>query len=149
MLAAAGHVKSLLLAAACNCWLLLADSRTRVRACSTAPGTNNPAEVVFATLLLMGLAEMLFGLLQIGRIVELVGTPAMIGFVNGLAMLIAQSQMSNFKRFDNATSSSTDPFYYEDRDSSFITGSDLGYTLLLVFCAMATMFTIPGAWAIL
>lgn len=44
-------------------------------------GTNNPAEVVFATLLLMGGIEIMFGVLQIGRIVELVGTPIMIGFV--------------------------------------------------------------------
>ena len=64
-------------------------------------------------------------------------------FVNGLAMLIAKSQMSNFKRFDNETRTSDDPFYYEDKSSSFVEGTELGYTLLLVFCAMATMFIIP------
>lgn len=64
-------------------------------------------------------------------------------FVNGLAMLIGRSQMSNFRRFNNETRSSDDPFFYEDKDASFIEGADLGKTLLLTFLGMATMFVTP------
>lgn len=58
-------------------------------------------------------------------------------------MLIGRSQMSNFRRFNNETLTSDDPFLYEDRDDSFVEGQELGYTLLLTFAGMATMLGVP------
>lgn len=58
-------------------------------------------------------------------------------------MLIGRSQMSNFRRFNNETRTTDDPFFYEDKDASFVEGDELGKTLLLTFAAMATMFGVP------
>jgi hypothetical protein len=83
----------------------------------------------------MGFVEIVLGLIQAGRIIELVGAPVVIGyawacvqcglcvvgvecsstvrdadfmclfdrFVNGLAIVIGASQVSNFERFTNET----------------------------------------------
>ena len=62
-------------------------------------GTNNAAEVLWAGLLLMGPIQIILGVTHFGAIVELIGVPTMIGFVNGLAILIARAQLTNFQRF--------------------------------------------------
>ncbi|WP_332853535.1 SulP family inorganic anion transporter [Duganella sp. S19_KUP01_CR8] len=50
-----------------------------------------------ATVVLSGLIMLLFGLLRLGKLVSLVPHPVMLGFVNGLAIVIAWSQLQHFK----------------------------------------------------
>jgi SulP family sulfate permease len=40
---------------------------------------------------------MLFGVLRLGKLVSMVPHPVMLGFVNGLAIVIAWSQLQHFK----------------------------------------------------
>ena len=52
---------------------------------------------LFATVILMGLIQMLVGVLKLGKFVRLIPHPVMMGFVNGLAIVIFRSQMGMFK----------------------------------------------------
>jgi len=54
-------------------------------------------EYLFATVVLMGLLQMLAGVMHLGRFIRLVPHPVMLGFVNGLAIVIFLSQMTQFK----------------------------------------------------
>jgi len=50
--------------------------------------------------MLAGLAQMAFGILQLGRLIRLVSHPVMIGFVNSAAFIVAISQIRYLKERD-------------------------------------------------
>ncbi|VAV97291.1 Sulfate permease [hydrothermal vent metagenome] len=54
-------------------------------------------EYLFATVVLMGLLQVLAGLFRLGKLIRLVPHPVMLGFVNGLAIVIFLAQMSQFQ----------------------------------------------------
>ncbi|WP_295311181.1 SulP family inorganic anion transporter [Roseobacter sp.] len=54
-------------------------------------------EYLFATVVLMGLLQVFAGVMQWGKFIRLVPHPVMLGFVNGLAIVIFLAQMSQFK----------------------------------------------------
>ncbi|WP_238369818.1 SulP family inorganic anion transporter [Heliomarina baculiformis] len=54
-------------------------------------------EYLFATVVLMGLLQIFAGIMQWGKFIRLVPHPVMLGFVNGLAIVIFLAQMSQFK----------------------------------------------------
>tara|TARA_R110002049_G_scaffold23781_6_gene84657 strand:+ start:40849 stop:42480 length:1632 start_codon:yes stop_codon:yes gene_type:complete len=54
-------------------------------------------EYLFATVVLMGLMQIFAGVMQWGKFIRLVPHPVMLGFVNGLAIVIFLAQMSQFK----------------------------------------------------
>ncbi len=52
---------------------------------------------LFATVILMGIIQMLAGVFKLGKFVRLIPHPVMMGFVNGLAIVILLSQLGMFK----------------------------------------------------
>ena len=54
-------------------------------------------QYLFATLLVMGVIQMLFGVLKLGKFVRLIPHPVMLGFVNGLAIVIFLAQLEMFQ----------------------------------------------------
>ncbi len=54
-------------------------------------------EYLFATVVLMGILEVLAGIFRLGRFIRLVPHAVMLGFVNGLAIVIFLAQLSQFK----------------------------------------------------
>ncbi|MFL9879303.1 SulP family inorganic anion transporter [Herbaspirillum rhizosphaerae] len=56
------------------------------------------AQYFLATVLLSGLLMLLFGALRLGKLVRMVPHPVMLGFVNGLAIVIAMAQLEHFKQ---------------------------------------------------
>ncbi|SFE43673.1 sulfate permease, SulP family [Sulfitobacter brevis] len=54
-------------------------------------------EYLFATVVLMGLIQVFAGVMQWGKFIRLVPHPVMLGFVNGLAIVIFLAQMGQFK----------------------------------------------------
>ena len=52
---------------------------------------------LFATVILMGFIQMLAGVFKLGKFVRLIPHPVMMGFVNGLAIVIFLSQLGMFK----------------------------------------------------
>lgn len=62
-----------------------------------APEENLGLYYLFATVILMGGFQILAGLFKLGKFVRLIPHPVMMGFVNGLALVIFLSQVNMFK----------------------------------------------------
>ena len=58
---------------------------------------SHGVEYLFATVVLMGVMQILAGLFKLGKFIRLVPTPVMLGFVNGLAIVIFLAQLGQFK----------------------------------------------------
>ncbi|MGA7296452.1 MAG: SulP family inorganic anion transporter [Rhodanobacteraceae bacterium] len=58
------------------------------------------AQYLFATVVLLGLLQLLFGVLKFGKFIRMVPHPVMLGFVNGLAIVIFMAQLPHFKSID-------------------------------------------------
>ena len=54
-------------------------------------------EYLFATVVLMGILQIFTGVMQWGKFIRLVPHPVMLGFVNGLAIVIFLAQLTQFK----------------------------------------------------
>ncbi|MGB0799399.1 MAG: SulP family inorganic anion transporter, partial [Planktomarina sp.] len=54
-------------------------------------------EYLFATVVLMGVIQIFVGIMRWGKFIRLVPHPVMLGFVNGLAIVIFLAQMTQFK----------------------------------------------------
>ena len=88
-------------------------------------------EYLFATVVLMGVFQIVFGLAKSGKFIRMVPHPVMLGFVNGLAIVIFLTQMSHFK----VTAA--------DGTTSWMTGAPL-YTMLgLIALTMAIIYLLP------
>jgi SulP family sulfate permease len=58
---------------------------------------NHGPQYLFATVVLMGVLQLLAGIFKLGKFIRMVPQPVMLGFVNGLAIVIGLSQFSQFK----------------------------------------------------
>lgn len=58
---------------------------------------NHGVEYLFATVVLMGIIQVLAGVLHLGKFIRIVPYPVMLGFVNGLAIVIFLAQLGQFK----------------------------------------------------
>jgi sulfate permease, SulP family len=54
-------------------------------------------EYLFAAVVLMGILQILFAVTKLGKFIRMVPYPVMLGFVNGLAIVIFLAQFSHFK----------------------------------------------------
>ena len=59
-------------------------------------------EYLFATVVLTGILQMLAGVLRLGKFIRLVPHPVMLGFVNGLAIVIFLAQLGQFQLTDES-----------------------------------------------
>jgi SulP family sulfate permease len=57
---------------------------------------DHGVEYLFATVVLMGFLQVLAGALKLGKFIRMVPHPVMLGFVNGLAIVIFLAQLSQF-----------------------------------------------------
>ena len=83
-------------------------------------------QYLFATLLLTGVIQMLAGVLRLGKFIRLVPASVMMGFVNGLAIVIFLSQLEMFKS-----------------GGVWLAGGELWIMVLLVVVTMALMYFLP------
>ena len=60
-------------------------------------------EYLFATVVLMGILQVAAGVFRLGKFIRLVPTPVMLGFVNGLAIVIGLAQLGQFQVPGTAT----------------------------------------------
>lgn len=56
------------------------------------------AQYLLAAVILSGILMALFGLFRLGKLIRIVPHPVMLGFVNGLAIIIALAQLAHFKQ---------------------------------------------------
>ena len=59
-------------------------------------GTNVALNYLFLAVALMGLIQVVFGVCRFGKFIRLIPHPVMLGFVNGLAIIIFKAQFSQF-----------------------------------------------------
>ena len=64
--------------------------------------SEHGVEYLFAAVLLAGLLQILFGVFHLGKFIRMVPHSVMIGFVNGLAIVIFLAQMGQFKVVNKA-----------------------------------------------
>ncbi len=83
-------------------------------------------QYLLATVLLGGLIMVAFGLLRLGKLVRMVPYPVMLGFVNGLAIVIALAQLEHFKAGED-----------------WLSGTPLYLMLGLVALTMAIVYLLP------
>ncbi|MBF0471420.1 MAG: SulP family inorganic anion transporter, partial [Gammaproteobacteria bacterium] len=88
-------------------------------------------EYLFATVVLMGMLQILVGLLRLGKFIRMVPHPVMLGFVNGLAIVIFLAQLNSFQMVDS------------DGVSRWIEGDRLYLMLALVALTMAIIKFLP------
>ena len=62
---------------------------------------DHGAQYLFATVVLMGILQILAGIFKLGKFIRMVPESVMLGFVNGLAIVIAISQLSQFKELNS------------------------------------------------
>ena len=60
-------------------------------------------QYLFATVVLMGIIQIAAGVLKLGKFIRMVPHPVMLGFVNGLAIVIFLAQLSQFGDNNNGT----------------------------------------------
>jgi len=87
-------------------------------------------QYLFATVIIMGVLQALAGYFQLGKFIRLVPHPVMLGFVNGLAIVIFLSQLNMFK------AAGADGL-------SWLQGPELATMAALVLLTMAIMFLLP------
>jgi len=95
-----------------------------------AEGEDLGLYYLFATVILMGFIQMLAGVFKLGKFVRLIPHPVMMGFVNGLAIVIFLSQLGMFKEAVNG-------------ELHWMQGMQLWTMLGLVGLTMAIMLGLP------
>jgi SulP family sulfate permease len=88
-------------------------------------------EYLFATVVLMGIFQILAGVFHLGKFIRMVPHPVMLGFVNGLALVIFLAQLKSFK----VTGS--------DGTETWMTGEALWMMLGLVALTMSIIYFLP------
>ncbi len=88
-------------------------------------------EYLFAAVILMGVLQMSFGMLRLGKFIRLVPHPVFLGFVNGLALVIFLAQLNQFQFVD------------ESGISHWFTGTTLLVMLVLAGVTMAIIEILP------
>ena len=83
-------------------------------------------QYLFATLILAGLIQTAAGLFRLGKFVRMIPHSVMLGFVNGLAIVIFLSQLGMFKT-----------------NGQWLEGQDMAYMIGLVGLTMAIMVFLP------
>lgn len=85
---------------------------------------------LFLTVILMGFIQVLAGVLKLGKFIRLIPHPVMMGFVNGLAIVIFLSQLGMFKTSVNG-------------EKVWLQGNSLYWLLSLVGLTMLIMWGLP------
>ena len=93
-------------------------------------------QYLFVTLLFVGVIQILFGVLKLGKFIRLIPHPVMMGFVNGLAIVIFLSQVGMFK--EKVLNTETGQMI-----NQFIPYPELMIMLGFVGLTMAIMFLLP------
>jgi SulP family sulfate permease len=88
-------------------------------------------QYLFATVVLMGILQIMAGIFKLGKFIRLVPHPVMLGFVNGLAIVIFLAQMSQFK------------VEAADGSKDWMSGWPLALMLGLVVMTMAIIYLFP------
>ena len=99
-------------------------------------------EYLFAAIVLTGLIQILAGIFQLGKFIRLVPHPVMLGFVNGLAIVIFLAQLGQFKSSDGGEGeahSAIDVLF----NGGWMQGTELHLMAGLTLLTMMIIWTLP------
>jgi len=99
---------------------------------------DHGVEYLFATVLLMGILQLLAGIFRLGKFIRLVPHAVMLGFVNGLAIVIFLAQLTQFQVPGSAGDSG-----HGMAGGEWLTGTPLAMMLGLVALTMAIIWLMP------
>lgn len=88
-------------------------------------------QYLFATVVLMGVIQILAGVFHLGKFIRIVPLPVMLGFVNGLALVIFLAQLKSFKTIG------------ENGEEQWMSGGPLWWMLGLVALTMFISYFLP------
>ncbi|QZE15399.1 SulP family inorganic anion transporter [Halosquirtibacter laminarini] len=94
------------------------------------PVENAGLYYLFATVILMGMIQILCGLFKLGKFVRLIPHPVMMGFVNGLAIVIFVAQLGMFT-------------HVVDGQKVWLEGAELWIMITMVISTMAIIYFLP------
>lgn len=100
-------------------------------------------EYLFAAVILMGILQITAGVLKLGRFIQMVPHPVMLGFVNGLAIVIFLAQLSQFGASGEAGWLSGTSLEGSVIDVAWLGGEQLYSMLGLVILTMVIIFFLP------
>ena len=92
---------------------------------------DHGVDYLFATVVLMGMLQLIAGVFKLGKFIRMVPEPVMLGFVNGLAIVIGISQLSQFKTINSLG------------ELVWISGDVLLYSIIFVFFTMFIIWFLP------
>ena len=95
-------------------------------------------EYLFATVVLMGILQIIAGVMQWGKFIRLVPHPVMLGFVNGLAIVIFLAQLTQFK-----VPGTVEVSGHGSSGGEWLSGSSLYMMLALVVLTMLIIYVMP------
>ena len=104
---------------------------------------DHGVEYLFATVVLMGLLQIAAGIFKLGKFIRLVPHPVMLGFVNGLAIVIGMAQLSQFQSAppERIPGHHYGPFHI--LEGTWLTGTPLVMMLGLVALTMFLIWVTP------
>ncbi|WP_233214115.1 SulP family inorganic anion transporter [Pollutimonas nitritireducens] len=88
-------------------------------------------EYLFATVVLMGMLQIMFAACRLGKFIRMVPHSVMLGFVNGLAIVIFLAQFSHFTTIG------------ADGIAAWMSGAQLWMMLVLIVSTMAIIYILP------
>jgi len=97
---------------------------------------DHGVEYLFATVVLMGIFQIIFGLCKLGKFIRMVPFPVMLGFVNGLAIVIFLAQIPQFQ-------TSTPEGKWGWLSGDWLVSTEMLLMLSLVIATMLIMHFLP------
>lgn len=85
------------------------------------------ATYLFAAVIMMGVFQIFIGWMKWGRFIRMVPSSVMLGFVNGLALVILIAQFTQFK----------------DADGQWLTGNSMMMMLVIIAATLAIIYLLP------
>lgn len=98
-------------------------------------------EYLFAAVILCGIIQVSFGLLKLGKFVRMLPHPVMLGFVNGLAIVIGKAQFGQLQTNPHVVYNSVTKNFEVVGD--WITGTPLYTAIGLILVTMAIIQFLP------
>ena len=92
---------------------------------------DHGVQYLFATVVLMGILQLLAGIFRLGKFIRMVPQPVMLGFVNGLAIVIGLSQLHQFQILNL------------DGSFTWMSGDVLIQSLIFVLLTMLIIWYLP------
>ena len=101
-------------------------------------------QYLFAAIVLTGIIQIITGLLKLGKFIHIVPSTVMLGFVNGLAIVIFLSQIGQFKNHNDVShSEGTHSAIGVLFNGGWLENTQLSIMIVLTLVTMCIIFFIP------